>query len=325
MEVVLAEEEDHEESDFQDESVGGPGASGECREKHDVFDHLCAVVISDHSLYCYHSEHVECEWITSSVGTWLQRTSDHKKALERFRSTLPLVRNYFNVLWPGVAWTPRQSKFLSGESREGQGHFFRENTIPTSVFTAYILLCTSHPRRQLEARKFSVKAFQGLVHKLISTVGEVRFSFRQIQGSQDPRSEPFVTLTVTSSMMMETENLFVDHVRDSLEEEWDLDRESMDKPWIYSSFERITLQEWLAFCLDPSHKRWLAQLVLPNTYSLLTQIAYCIDTRLCDLAAKHSEVSSWGKKRLPVAVSTEIKRSISEELWKGKDSCLQQV
>lgn len=275
----------------------------------------------------YHStEELQNEWVVKSAAPCLHRTSDTKKAVENFRKSLETVKNYHRDLWPGVSIKPMISKYQrcrQPATGNGQAVFFPESTMTTSMFVAYILFAAGHSKRQLGDRVVAVRTLQGLVQKLVSSVGSITFTFRQIQGSTDPRQEPFVTFKVGQNMQVDMGPLFTEEVRDSIAMVWEEDLRCEKKEWVYNHFNQASFQEWLAFSVDPAHEKWLQQLLRPNALSLLSQFAYCLDSEILTLASQLSECRASLYKKSPTSVTLQQKRMIAEEVWSGKERCFE--
>ena len=253
------------------------------------------------------------------MAFFLNRSDGVKKAAQRWRAAKEKVQDYHAELWPGSPFPERQSRFAKGRASEEQRQWFQEATMTTSVFIAYMTFCIAHPRRNLQDRAWACRSLRLLLMRMIRSLGELKLQVRRLE-HPNPADDQWCAAVVGANLTLETDCLWTQAMaNDRISGPWSSDRRDAGKSWLTGPLDALTLPEFLAFALDPTHDKPLPDLLKPNALSLLSQVAKVLDDNLAELGRSEAVAGPHRFKRQGVAVTLQQKRAITERLWHGQD------
>lgn len=249
---------------------------------------------------------------------------------ERWNRAIEQVKELHRRLWPGCDITLLQSKYkriaMTLHTSE-QVTWFKEATIPTSMFFSTICHLISCKFRGIQDRAFASSSFSKLVLVLRATLDGISLEHTPFSDRSCDESEQgqFGNLVVDASGLCHglrfwDRDFWNAHVR----EVWDADFRNDLKTWVtvQDGTGMVPLASLIAFTLDPQHPRGLSSSLMSDTLSLITEVARVLDDsvylfRPDDAGARPDVVKNRQlHKRI---LRTVFAERVAQKLWSGKE------
>jgi hypothetical protein len=229
---------------------------------------------------------------------------------------------YHEAMWPGAD----VSRDLLESTRTKRKHdgsntaaWFGRASYPTSVFFSHLAWAFAHPKRFEADRSQAATVLNGLITRLLASVGEIKLDHFKIGDNSS------VTLVIDSrGLLMNGSDVWI-YRPPEVSRNWALDLSKTTVTWITTPISRPHISDLVCFFLDPNNsRRGLGPMELESLHSagfhLLAQLAVSIDRNSSQLASGVKHISSRAVKNAD-AVSTRANyRSIAEAMWFGDES-----
>lgn len=291
---------------------------------------------SNHSIIqyfaCFHSVVVNVHWIELwpwhcwQALTAFLRTKNIKKAMESFRRNQDSIDDAHRRIWPGfIVQRLRTKHHLASVADADQDVWFRETTLSSSTFIAFITFAISGKFRPLIDRETACTSFASLLALLCSSTGGFVLEHWPVGSGSDAS----VTLPVDQNGFVDgrifwDEDYFISSVRRT----WGVDYKNSQKKWLQSSNGRVSkmsLCELLCFCLDPQHDATMQDIVVGPTLDLLSEICVILDESVSllqrDMERLDPNVDFKNQKRMARTVKRIWVESVARKVWSGKEPC----
>jgi len=219
------------------------------------------------------------------------------------------------LIWPGVPVPDRlSSKFAKGlqwKEANSQSVWLEDASLPTSLVISYLAWAATHVRRAPADRTKAIQCIQHLLELLLRDGVTLR---HQPFGQANWVERKFDSSGCTSSDFFWCQATFEGQIAPV----WAEDLHSASKPWLTEpAADFQSLADYIAFALDPKHDREIKPELQGRVFSLLSQVAAALDSRVESLAASSAELTSRHRKKgnnrgaMPVSMLQDI----AELLW----------
>lgn len=251
------------------------------------------------------------------------RMTNENKLMCTVNRNMDAIMKFHQLIWPGEEVHLRKPKFARGEGGLHQNYWFRETTVPTSWYVAFIGFSLNNKHRTKIDRAHAATAFK---HTCISICAGLNgMSLKHIQFGSDQRTTLAIGMNgvIDSALQVWTEAFYVRFVR----KHWEGDFTDDTKPWITSpsGLTNVAFAELVVFCLDPQHPKQLNELLVECAWSLLSQFALLLDENVVVFQRQVEDINSLGhagvknRKRHATIVKTVWVELAARKIWKGED------
>ncbi len=251
------------------------------------------------------------------------RTANEAKMMHTVNQNMGKMMDVHRLIWPGEEVHLRKHKFAKGEGGRHQDYWFRESTMPTSLFIAFMVFALHNKHRAKLDRACAARAF---TQTCISTCAAWQgMSLNHIQFGSDHRNVLTIGMNgvIDSALLVWTEPFYVRFVR----KHWESDFGDKTKTWITSpsGLTNVTFAELVLFCLDPQHPNQLRNLLMECACSLMSQFALLLDEQVGSLQREVEDINAVGhagvknRTRHATVIKTVWVELAARKIWNGED------